>query len=546
MKNYTVPFRLILPLLFFSSAGADTSATDLLDRLVELYSPRESAVLPLNSTAGLRDLETALLELDHEVLKIPGSEAFESLQQQSERLSELFYRFNVEVKKDPALLAGSFAGNAHFYSIISSLQQRLQQTRRKLDWTEKIANMLPAIQLDMACNSMKINCIDLVVAALVRLNNTGQEELNRLTAMLNGVNAVTGSDGEAVWSHFQLHTLHTLKRALTDLTQWLDRSRIAEKAAARLAAKAQELSLQVSLRIDQQEKRDAGYERELARKRYNEGYAAKSNPKKQILYSKALEHDPMDAAAYNNRGITLARQGFYAEALQDYEKAIALKPQFAQAFTNRGNVHFKMGQVQAALSDYRQSLKIDSLYMPGYLNRASLYMSRGLFPQAVADYERVLSCEPERSEIYAQIALSYKHMDDSGRALAYCERAIQREPQRAELYVVRGDIHREFSRYEKAVEDYDRAIRLDPRSARAYDGRGICNRKLRRFERAIRDHNRSIETDPENASAWYNLGCVYWDMKDWNAVIQAWEHCLRLNPDHKTAAEWLAKAKKML
>ena len=45
-------------------------------------------------------------------------------------------------------------------------------------------------------------------------------------------------------------------------------------------------------------------------------------------YTKAIELDPKDAEAYNNRGTEFSSLGKSEEAIKDYTKAIELNPQY--------------------------------------------------------------------------------------------------------------------------------------------------------------------------------------------------------------------------
>ena len=52
-------------------------------------------------------------------------------------------------------------------------------------------------------------------------------------------------------------------------------------------------------------------------------------------FRKAIELDPNDAAAYNNRGISYSDLGQYQRAIEDYDKAIELDPNDAESRTHR-------------------------------------------------------------------------------------------------------------------------------------------------------------------------------------------------------------------
>jgi len=75
------------------------------------------------------------------------------------------------------------------------------------------------------------------------------------------------------------------------------------------------------------------------------------------------------------------------------------------------------------------------------------------------------------------------------------------------------------------------------------NNRAICFKNIREFDRAIADHRKALAINPNDAVAFYNLGCVYWELKNWPAVIDAWEKCLQLDPEHQTARKWLPLAR---
>ena len=60
-------------------------------------------------------------------------------------------------------------------------------------------------------------------------------------------------------------------------------------------------------------------------------------------YSRAIELNPNNAAAYNNRGAAYWEKGELDRAFSDYNKAIELDPELANAYGSRGNAHREKG-----------------------------------------------------------------------------------------------------------------------------------------------------------------------------------------------------------
>lgn len=77
--------------------------------------------------------------------------------------------------------------------------------------------------------------------------------------------------------------------------------------------------------------------KEDARTSFDLGYASyekKDYDKTIKYYTKAIELDPKDAAAYNNRGLAYKNKKEYGRAIEDYNKAIELDPEYVLAYNN--------------------------------------------------------------------------------------------------------------------------------------------------------------------------------------------------------------------
>ncbi len=78
-------------------------------------------------------------------------------------------------------------------------------------------------------------------------------------------------------------------------------------------------------------------------------------------FSRVLELNPDDVAAYNNRGLARAR-GLqeYHQAIADFTKAVELDPQFAEAFDNRAIAYQKASDDKGkACTDWKRACDLD-------------------------------------------------------------------------------------------------------------------------------------------------------------------------------------------
>jgi tetratricopeptide (TPR) repeat protein len=115
------------------------------------------------------------------------------------------------------------------------------------------------------------------------------------------------------------------------------------------------------------------------------------------------------AATYSNRGVILAANGKYLEAIEDHNLAIDLVPSLGQAYINRGNAFYYTRDFEKALADYdmAMNLKATPAYVPHY-NTALTLIRLKRKAEARAALERALVHAPESTKIKEQL----EHLGD--------------------------------------------------------------------------------------------------------------------------------------
>lgn len=71
----------------------------------------------------------------------------------------------------------------------------------------------------------------------------------------------------------------------------------------------------------------------------------------------AIQLDPTNAEAHNNRCDNLNHKGLQNQAIPECTRAIELKPGYGHAYYNRGVAYEATGRSQLAIADYRAALK---------------------------------------------------------------------------------------------------------------------------------------------------------------------------------------------
>jgi serine/threonine protein kinase len=144
-------------------------------------------------------------------------------------------------------------------------------------------------------------------------------------------------------------------------------------------------------------------------------------------YTEAIQIDPTDALAYNNRGINRSSLGDDIGAIADYDKAIKLKPNNALAYSNRGNIYLKKGDLA----------------------------------EAIKDYNRAIVLKPSYSFFYANLAVALSRLGDNTGAIANYDKAIKLEPNNYYFYLDRSDIKSKIGDENEAIKDRKQASNLN-------------------------------------------------------------------------------------
>ncbi len=118
-----------------------------------------------------------------------------------------------------------------------------------------------------------------------------------------------------------------------------------------------------------------------------------------IRYTKAIELNPGDFGAYNNRGIAYQKRGDTELSIRDFSKAIELNPAFVQAYINRGNVYQETGQYESSITDVTRAIELQPWNSMAYNNRGFTRMLMGRYEEAELDIRKAIELSP--NNIYA-------------------------------------------------------------------------------------------------------------------------------------------------
>jgi tetratricopeptide (TPR) repeat protein len=274
----------------------------------------------------------------------------------------------------------------------------------------------------------------------------------------------------------------------------------------------------------------------------------------------ALYLRPDYAEAYNNLGTVYQSQGKLPEAIACYRKALELQPQYAQARQNldgalraaglgaaaapqapptdparaqnvRGIALAQEGKWDEAIAAFREAIRLRPDYADAMNNLGNIFYFQKKLDDAVACYKDVIRVAPDHAGAYSNLGEVVRQQGNLADAVTYCERAVQLRPDFAQARVHLGLALSANERFEEALPQFEEAIRLQPELHDAHHGYGYALLQLRRVDEAIAELRAALRIKPDLAEAHGNLGAALLKQGKREEPLACFQDALRLKPD---------------
>ncbi len=143
-------------------------------------------------------------------------------------------------------------------------------------------------------------------------------------------------------------------------------------------------------------------------------------------YNRAIEANPTDYRAYNNRGIYHIKRGRYDLAIVDFNKAIELNPSSDMVYVNRGTAHQEMGHYEHSIADFSEALRLNPKNSMAYNNRGFSLLLLGRLDEAESDIRKSIEISPENIYALNSMAELYAARNNAPEACRWLTMAIEK------------------------------------------------------------------------------------------------------------------------
>lgn len=205
------------------------------------------------------------------------------------------------------------------------------------------------------------------------------------------------------------------------------------------------------------------------------------------------------------RGVQLADDGHFGEALVHLNKAIESQPDFVTGRIRAADMLSEKGMLEEATAYLADALKIDPAHVNARCRLAEVLERRGMLEEAMAHYETALKLD----------ALSLEAHVSLGKI--YVDKGMLEEATTHFLALLKVNADDPFNHFDlawvllkrgmraEAIEHLEKAVELDPGFAEAHLMLGRLMAKQEQFESAIARFRKVIGMDPGNVPAIHDL-----------------------------------------
>ena len=245
-------------------------------------------------------------------------------------------------------------------------------------------------------------------------------------------------------------------------------------------------------------------------------------------FSAALELNPKNVWALDDRAIARAWKGDYADADRDVLAAAALEPHNLIAVRARGFIAERQGKSDDAIASYTLALGIEPSDSFSLAHRALAYHAAGKDDAALADAANVIKTSPAAIDMYLLRANIFRNSGRKAAALTEAAALTSANADDAYAQTVAGAIYSTFHMDSEAINAYDRAIAIKPEPYIYLD------RSERRPKRDVAgrraDIDAALKLDPGSRDALLAKASLASEVGDFPNAIAAYSGVIEKEP----------------
>ncbi len=135
----------------------------------------------------------------------------------------------------------------------------------------------------------------------------------------------------------------------------------------------------------------------------------------------------------------------------------------------------------------------------------------------------------ESTDFLVCCAKYYSNLGNPRRAIEYCEKALKLEEEQNFLHNFIADEHVNLQDPFSALKHYKLALTFDPNDEYSFENCLVCLNELKKYDEAVEFMNSYLDRFPFSETAWYEYGQFFFNRKNYEEAIKAFDYLLAIN-----------------
>jgi tetratricopeptide (TPR) repeat protein len=245
---------------------------------------------------------------------------------------------------------------------------------------------------------------------------------------------------------------------------------------------------------------------------------------------KAVQGTGDSQLARYNLGLAFRSQGYYPEALREYQAALERGEERDLVLQAMAEIHLLMREPAKALTLYENLLERQPNSPKLWNERGVALHQQGEVAAAEQSYRKALDAEPTYAIAYNNLGVSLYHRGAVDDAVSAFRGALDVQPTFVKARLNLALLLSRGKRLPTALDAYRQVLTTDGENPVAWNGIGLVLTELRKFEDARNAFARSIQAKPDFAEAHYNMSFTLSNLGDFEGALRETKRALELDP----------------
>jgi tetratricopeptide (TPR) repeat protein len=261
------------------------------------------------------------------------------------------------------------------------------------------------------------------------------------------------------------------------------------------------------------------------------------------IWQDCVKKSPQKARPYNNLGVALTDQGYYDEAIGQYQKALQIKPNYSNALANLGSTLAKQGKVEEGIVQFFKALELEPKDYKTLNNLGVALFTQNRHKEAITYLSEALEISPHFAKAHNNLGVALQRQGRVQEAVDHFLFALQLDPEYAEAHNNLGVALANQGQYQEAIEQFSAALKINPGYLQARQNKeyetlsnlGVALLGQNRYNEAIKYLSEALEINPQFAKAHNNLGMALQRQGWFQEAMDHFQSAVQLDPDYAEA-----------